>query len=309
MKVECPSCQTKYNLPDDKVGSDGANVRCSVCRHVFHVDAPQPEDFPGFGESGVDPVWPVSPEEPDAVDSFDSHLEKAQHKPDPYDGESLSSSDFSSIDFGEKKPKKSGGMSKKTLLLAIALGLVVAVGIAGTAAYFFEFWPFAKKPVPSAMENAPDKSAAPAAPAAPDYTNDIQFANHSHYFVENEKAGKIFVIEGTLVNKSPVIIGQVTLDAAILDSKGAVLVSKQFLAGPKATNFELKTLKKEDIETRLTSPQEVALYNSQVKPGEEVPFMVAFTDLPDTIKDFTLKVKNYYEVAPQGQAPAAGEKK
>lgn len=43
MIVRCPSCQTEFSLDDRQVGPEGATVRCSVCSHVFHVDA-QPED-------------------------------------------------------------------------------------------------------------------------------------------------------------------------------------------------------------------------------------------------------------------------
>src|SRR5512145_1974522 len=97
MIVECPSCQTKYSLPDDRIGPDGANVRCSVCKHVFHVDAPEEDDFPGFGDSGATPSWPV--------DGLDEELaqdkETAGRKKDPFDDASLSSADFTSIDFGK----------------------------------------------------------------------------------------------------------------------------------------------------------------------------------------------------------------
>jgi predicted Zn finger-like uncharacterized protein len=44
MKVTCPNCDTKYNLPDDKIPGSGSNVRCSRCQHVFHVDKPAPTE-------------------------------------------------------------------------------------------------------------------------------------------------------------------------------------------------------------------------------------------------------------------------
>ena len=46
MIVTCPNCQTRYNLPDDKIPSTGAKVKCSKCAHVFKTDPPvvTPED-------------------------------------------------------------------------------------------------------------------------------------------------------------------------------------------------------------------------------------------------------------------------
>jgi len=40
MIVTCPNCQTRYNLPDDKVPAGGAKVKCSKCAHVFKSDPP-----------------------------------------------------------------------------------------------------------------------------------------------------------------------------------------------------------------------------------------------------------------------------
>jgi predicted Zn finger-like uncharacterized protein len=298
MKVECPSCQTKYNLPDDKIGPEGATVRCSLCKHVFHVDAPQTEDFPGFGDTGAESVWPVQSEEEAASGGFADHLESERKKKDPYDQGVVSSTEFTSIDFGQPEKAK-GGASSRNMLLGVVLGLVVLLGIGGSAAYFFEFWPFAKKPATSAMENAPT----PAAPAK-DYSAQLPFESHTNYFVENDKVGKLFVIEGKLVNRSPVEVGRVSIEATLLDAKEAPVVSKVVTAGPKASNFELKTLNKEDLDSRLESRQEILLYNNKVKPGEEIPFMVVFTNIPDTVRNFSLKLKDYFEVAPDA-APDA----
>lgn len=40
MIVTCPNCQTRYNLPDDKVPASGAKVKCSKCAHVFKAEHP-----------------------------------------------------------------------------------------------------------------------------------------------------------------------------------------------------------------------------------------------------------------------------
>lgn len=44
MIVTCPNCQTKYNLPDDKIPAGGAKVKCSKCAHVFKAELPTPEE-------------------------------------------------------------------------------------------------------------------------------------------------------------------------------------------------------------------------------------------------------------------------
>ncbi|BCS88815.1 DUF3426 domain-containing protein [Pseudodesulfovibrio sediminis] len=48
MIVTCPNCETRYNLPDDKVPAGGAKVKCSKCSQIFkaeHPPAPPEEEF------------------------------------------------------------------------------------------------------------------------------------------------------------------------------------------------------------------------------------------------------------------------
>jgi len=314
MKVECPNCQTTYNLPDDRVGQDGATVRCSVCAHQFHVDAPTPEDFPGFGDTGASPIWPVQGDDDSDVEGdFATHLD-AQRKKDPFVDPELpagefSSTDFATIEFGQQDKPETGGMSRKTLILAVLLGLVVLAGIGGTAAYFLEVWPFVGKAPTSAMENAPATSSgqpkAEAVPPAPSYLASLSIESHDHYFTENEKIGKLFVIVGKIVNKSPVVVGQVKIDSTLRDAADAPILNKTITAGPKASNFELKTMAQNDLESRLNSVQEILLNNGSVKPGDEIPFMFVFPNVPDNVNSYSLKVTDYQELAPPaGQQPA-----
>lgn len=58
MIVQCTSCGTRFRLGDDKIGPDGARVRCSRCQASFTVDPPQPPQ----------PVAPASRLDPAAFD-------------------------------------------------------------------------------------------------------------------------------------------------------------------------------------------------------------------------------------------------
>ncbi|NDV20318.1 DUF3426 domain-containing protein [Pseudodesulfovibrio sp. JC047] len=40
MIVTCPNCETRYNLPDDKIPAGGAKVKCSKCAQVFKAELP-----------------------------------------------------------------------------------------------------------------------------------------------------------------------------------------------------------------------------------------------------------------------------
>ncbi len=67
MIVECSHCQTKFNLPDDKVKPEGVKIRCTRCKNVFDVSPPKKtppldesfsagldDDLSGFDEGAAD---------------------------------------------------------------------------------------------------------------------------------------------------------------------------------------------------------------------------------------------------------------
>ncbi len=78
MRIECPSCQTVYEVPDALIGSAPRTMRCAKCAREWTVAAPQPIPEPvafvpvvippppeilPFDEPSIDldPPPPVSP--------------------------------------------------------------------------------------------------------------------------------------------------------------------------------------------------------------------------------------------------------
>ena len=39
MELVCPSCETRFNVPDQAIGASGRTVKCSQCDHVWHAHA------------------------------------------------------------------------------------------------------------------------------------------------------------------------------------------------------------------------------------------------------------------------------
>jgi predicted Zn finger-like uncharacterized protein len=63
MLLVCPSCRTRYVVPDSAIGANGRQVRCASCRHSWFQDGPESVAPP--------PIAPVvaPPEVRETVDS------------------------------------------------------------------------------------------------------------------------------------------------------------------------------------------------------------------------------------------------
>lgn len=56
MIIECPTCATRYEIPDGAIGSAGRNVRCAKCRHSWLAIGAadlETEADPRFSEAAV----------------------------------------------------------------------------------------------------------------------------------------------------------------------------------------------------------------------------------------------------------------
>lgn len=45
MILTCPSCGTKFRIPDDALGDTGRKLRCAACKHVWFEASAKPEPF------------------------------------------------------------------------------------------------------------------------------------------------------------------------------------------------------------------------------------------------------------------------
>ena len=44
MIIQCEECESKFQLDDSMLKESGSKVRCSVCKRVFTVYPPEPDD-------------------------------------------------------------------------------------------------------------------------------------------------------------------------------------------------------------------------------------------------------------------------
>lgn len=240
MEITCPSCSSKFNLPD-KFAKPGAKLRCTVCKNVFQL--------PG-----------------------------AKAKP-------------AAAKLPEMAPprKKMGKLWIFLVLLALAA--------AGAGGYWYYYMDAGK---PAADTESVAKK-----------VEFLTMRNVRQYNVLNEKVGKVFVIEGKVVNEFPEPKELIELEGAIYDKNKTPLAAKRQLAGTQLSLFQLQVLSEKEMESFLNNKVELLSNNTNVPPGGEVPFMILFYQPPDNVAEFGVKIVDVKDVpghalgvSPNGAAQA-----
>jgi len=258
MILSCPQCKTKYRVRDDLIDPEGSEVKCSRCGYSFLATPDQDES--GAGEASPGGQGLAQPEaeeaEPEAG-SFD--LEKK-------------------LDFKKIFPGR-------TVLLLIALLVACIVGAA-------LFVPGLKGLLPFGDTAGPDRAVSQKK-EAPDGGGDVEnigLQDVRQYMVQNEKIGQVLVIEGKAVNNSRASKEMIKIQATLFDAQGNVLSQKEFLAGNTVSLFQLQVLSQEALDSALESKVGVLTNNTDIAPSEDVMFMTTFTNPPENLAEFSLKI-------------------
>ena len=101
----------------------------------------------------------------------------------------------------------------------------------------------------------------------------LTMRNVRQYYVDNEKVkGRVFVIEGRVVNEFPQPKELIAVEAAIYDKNKRPLATKTQLAGTQLSLFQLQVLSEKEMESFLNNKVEILANNTNVRHGGEVPF-------------------------------------
>jgi len=117
----------------------------------------------------------------------------------------------------------------------------------------------------------------------------LRFTAVTGSFVQNSKAGQLFVIRGTISNNYPDSRSYVLVKGSILDDKGKVVKTKVAYAGNVFTDSELKDLPVDQINQGLRNRAGKGNSNVNIKPQASVPFMIVFEELPENLSEFTVE--------------------
>lgn len=290
MQVVCPKCKSRFNLPSGT--KPGARLRCSVCMTVFSLPSEESSDYarqPSLS-SGTLPPLGASDVPQSALPQLE---EKKSHHPflwflvvvlvlgiAGYAAWELSG-DFRGAVINLKNkfvpaptPVKSvqqpeGSVSRdETSLNNPGQGMENAA-----------------KPAETNMSISGDAQV----PTQEQNSNNIDL--HSlrlekvrQYFVDNEKVGRILVIEGQVVGQKPFLPSTVHVEAVIIGEDKKPLEKKEQKVGGNLSLLQLQKMDKEELEN-----SQYSALDSNVK-RQEFHFIVIFYNPVKTVSEFTIKI-------------------
>ena len=259
------------------------------------------DDETGDDESGEDDLFADDGEESDD-DLFDDDTfedggveedddEDEDEDEDGGEGEDMFGGDLELDEAEDKGSRKSLGCL--IVLLVIALGLGAAI--------YFKVWTYMGVDLGDMLKNVPfvgqmfmeetggDEQPEPGESPA-ERVRKVELKNVKQYYVANEKAGNLFVVEGKAVNKFAKPKERIKVEVILYDGTNNVLTSQAFLCGNVLSQFQLQVQTEKEIRDGLSSEVGILSNNTFIRPGASTPFMAVFFQPPAGVKEFMVKV-------------------
>lgn len=192
------------------------------------------------------------------------------------------------LDGGARKKKKK--KKSRLLWLLIVLLLLTLFGMGGYYAVTVYAPELLDRVMQSTGSTETDRNQPKPAVIPTSQVKNIVLSNVKQYYVNNEKIGRVIVIEGTVVNNFAEVKDSIKVEAALYDKDGAVLTSKEVYCGPTASLFQLRVMSQEELEAHLSNRVAIVTQNTNIKPGGSVPFMAAFYNPPETVSEYGVNV-------------------
>jgi len=299
MIITCTSCMTKFNLDDSKIPKTGSKVRCSRCKHVFHVAFPPEsqeqviesfESFVKYHEDLMEPgkkaeEIPPAPTEPrdepaeeEETSLFSDRVPADNPKkvaPQPEEDESKYA-----------RPKRKVKEVKRTpsLLLMILLVLAIVAGVTfylgiGTE-YYDRLFSFL---------NAPIQKARGLWEGVRGSGKEGLIVRDLNGYAETIGEVPLYIIEGKVNNQSKSAKKQIKVRVTLFDQNKTRIARKETICG--------RTISREELQNQPPSFFEGPLIilprteNEMVTPpGKETPFILLFKNLTVPAKEFQVEI-------------------
>ncbi len=109
-------------------------------------------------------------------------------------------------------------------------------------------------------------------------------------FVENSKAGRLFVVTGKVKNDYSKPHSFIRVTGKLYAKAKTPVKIETISCGNVLSDLELASLDIAEIKKRLANRFGYKRSNLKVKPGQTLAFMIVFSDFPNNIEEFTIEI-------------------
>lgn len=175
------------------------------------------------------------------------------------------------------------------LIFLLAAGSYVTATILG---YKIPFLPEIK--IPFVQQHLSQKS--PESLPAPDPVPDQKSVTGR--FITNDTSGELFIITGKIENPAQIPYRHIQVKGTLFQKEKIAAMTQIAYCGHIVPEDVLKTGNIDDITAQLKIPRGAADITAKVMPGDTVPFMLVFSDLPQNLENFTVEVTGFEKTTP-----------
>jgi len=161
------------------------------------------------------------------------------------------------------------GARKKPVWKILALLVILAAAAAGAYVYYYG--------LPMEKSGAPDPG-----------NQKIAVSDPSYQFMDNQSAGEILVITGSITNRYDHARQNIRVEAGVYDQQGTRMDATAVICGNTLTQQQLSNLDPGEIRQALGRTATVANQSPVVQAGGNLPFMAVFANPPDGIAELTV---------------------
>lgn len=112
--------------------------------------------------------------------------------------------------------------------------------------------------------------------------------DQNHYFRKNQQSGNILIITGMVRNSYPDERSFIRLRGHLLAPDGRSLAERYVYAGNVISEDDLVRLPEKSLYELLDVKEGQKDRNVKIKPGQEIPFMIVFDDLPEMMTEYRI---------------------
>ena len=123
----------------------------------------------------------------------------------------------------------------------------------------------------------------------PERSGKIDISDLNGYYLQSEKDGLIFIIEGFASNNFSGPRSFISIKGTLYDGSGKSVMEETAFCGNTFTKDELATLSRKKIIADLQSKLGKGLINSNIPSGKKIPFMLVFYSAPDNLAEFIVE--------------------